>query len=69
MNAEICETFFGSNDEEYEKALKAIDDAERRKKLIYFRTLIYYVTGYDIASIDYFEPITKNERRKANVFN
>lgn len=55
MNAEICETFFGSNDEEYEKALKAIDDAERRKKLPFFKTLIYDMTRYDIASIDYLE--------------
>jgi hypothetical protein len=44
------------SDEEHVKALSLIEEAERRKKLIYFRTLIYYVTGYDIASIDYFEP-------------
>lgn len=43
------------SDEEYEKALKAIDDAERRKKLPFFKTLIYDMTGYDIASIDYLE--------------
>ncbi len=44
------------SDEEYVKALALIDNAERRKKLFYFRTLIYLVTGYDIESIDYFEP-------------
>lgn len=43
------------SDEEHVKALSLIEEAERRKKLIYFRTLIYYVTGYDIASIDYLE--------------
>lgn len=55
MNEEMTETFFKSNDEEYVKALKAIDDAERRKKLPFFKTLIYDMTGYDIASIDYLE--------------
>lgn len=55
MNEEMTETFFKSSDEEYEKALKAIDDAERRKKLPFFKTLIYDMTGYDIASIDYLE--------------
>lgn len=51
----MTETFFKSSDEEYVKALKAIDDAERRKKLPFFKTLIYDITGYDIASIDYLE--------------
>ena len=51
----MTETFFKSSDEEYVKALKAIDDAERRKKLPFFKTLIYDMTGYDIASIDYLE--------------
>ena len=55
MNEEMTETFFKSSDEEYVKALKAIDDAERRKKLPFFKTLIYDMTGYDIASIDYLE--------------
>lgn len=55
MNEEMTETFFKSSDEEYEKALKAIEDAERRKKLPFFKTLIYDMTGYDIASIDYLE--------------
>lgn len=55
MNEEMTETFFKSSDEEYVKALKAIDDAERRKKLPFFKTLIYDITGYDIASIDYLE--------------
>lgn len=55
MNEEMTETFFKSSDEEYEKALKAIDDAERRKKLPFFKTLIYDMTGHDIASIDYLE--------------
>lgn len=55
MNAEMTETFFKSSDEEYVKALKAIDDAERRRKLPFFKTLIYDITGYDIASIDYLE--------------
>lgn len=55
MNEEMTEAFFKSSDAEYEKALKAIDDAERRKKLPFFKTLIYDVTGYDIASIDYLE--------------
>lgn len=55
MGVDIIETFFKSSDEEYEKALKAIDDAERRKKLPFFKTLIYDMTGYDIASIDYLE--------------
>lgn len=55
MNEEMTETFFKSNDEEFVKALKAIDDAERRKKLPFFKTLIYDMTGYDIASIDYLE--------------
>lgn len=55
MNDEMTETFFKSSDEEYVKALKAIDDAERRKKLPFFKTLIYDMTGYDIASIDYLE--------------
>lgn len=43
------------SDEEYVKLLKLIDDAERRKKLPFFKTLIYDMTGYDIASIDYLE--------------
>lgn len=43
------------SDEEYVKALKAIDDAQRRDKLPFFKTLIYDLTGYDIASIDYLE--------------
>lgn len=55
MNEEMTETFFKSSDEEYEKALKAIDDAERRKKLPFFKTLIYDMIDYDIASIDYLE--------------
>lgn len=58
MGVDIIETFFKSNDEEYEKnekALKAIDDAERRKKLPFFETLIFDLTGYDIESIDYLE--------------
>lgn len=55
MNEEMTETFFKSSDEEYEKALKAIDDAKRWKKLPFFKTLIYDMTGYDIASIDYLE--------------
>ena len=55
MDEEMTEAFFKSSDEEYEKALKAIDDAERRKKLPFFKTLIYDMTGYDIASIDYLE--------------
>ncbi|MDD7340324.1 MAG: hypothetical protein PUG50_07050 [Eubacteriales bacterium] len=32
------------SDEEYEKVLKLIDDAERRKKLSFFKTLIYALT-------------------------
>ena len=58
MGVDIIETFFKSNDVEYEKnekALKAIDDAERRKKLPFFETLIFDLTGYDIESIDYLE--------------
>lgn len=55
MNEEMTETFFKSSDEEYEKALKAIDDSKRWKKLPFFETLIYDITGYDIASIDYLE--------------
>ena len=55
MNEKMTETFFKSSDEEYVKALKAIDDAERRKKLPFLKTLIYDMTGYDIASIDYLE--------------
>lgn len=55
MNEEMTETFFKSSDEEYEKALKAIEDAERRTKLPFFKALIYDMTGYDIASIDYLE--------------
>lgn len=43
------------SDEDYEKVLKRIDDAKRRKKLPFFKTLIYDMTGYDIASIDYLE--------------
>lgn len=43
------------SDEEYVKLLKLIDDAERRKKLPFFKILIYDMTGYDIASIDYLE--------------
>lgn len=49
------ETIADLSDEEYVKALKAIDDAERRKKLPFFKNLIYDMTGYDIASIDYLE--------------
>lgn len=52
MIEEMTETFFN---EEYEKALKAIEDAERRAKLPFFKALIYDMTGYDIASIDYLE--------------
>ena len=55
MNKEMTKTFFESSDEEYVKLLKRIDDAERRKKLPFFKTLIYDMTGYDIASIDYLE--------------
>ena len=43
------------SDEEYVKSLALIDNAERRKKLPFFKTLIYDMTGYDIASIDYLE--------------
>lgn len=55
MNEEMTETFFKSSDEEYERILKRIDDAKRWKKLPFFKTLIYDMTGYDIASIDYLE--------------
>lgn len=43
------------SDEEYVKALALIDNAERRKKLPFFETLIFDLTGYDIESIDYLE--------------
>lgn len=55
MNEEMTETFFKSSDEEYERILKRIDDSKRWKKLPVFKTLIYDMTGYDIASIEYLE--------------
>ena len=54
MNEEMTD-WTDWSDEEYERILKRIDDAKRWKKLPFFKTLIYDMTGYDIASIDYLE--------------